>query len=125
MMTRRLLAAVTGLLLGVVLAVFSIEVFHVDRFALSQARVLLGYSEVAALGFGVALASKVAFLPPIRRGILGGSIGLTLTFAARIWPTPWVNLYAFGAGGGPAGELPLIVIPACGLVITLAFFWDA
>lgn len=125
MMTRRLLAALAGLVVGLVLAIISIEVFHVDRFALTGARVLLGYLEVAALGAGIALASRGTSLDPIRRGILGASLGLALSFAARTWPTPWINLNAIGAGGGPAGELPMLVLPLWGLALCAGFFWDA
>ena len=124
MMSRRIIAAATGLVSGLIMAVVSIELVHVDRFALTPARILLGYIEAAALGAAVALASRMPSLDPMRRAVLGGSLGLGLILAARTWPTPWVNLYAFGAGGGPAGELPMIAIPLCALVLATGFFWD-
>jgi hypothetical protein len=120
-MTSRLRASSLGALAGTILALFDIEVMGIDRFALTAGRTWAGYLELTLLGAVIASLSGASLAPP-RRVVLGGALGLAFAYALRLCDAPWVNLYAVGAGGGPAGELPLLILPSCGALLACGFF---
>jgi hypothetical protein len=55
---------------------------------------------------------------------IGGVIGLVGTHVVGVLPLPWVTLFAIDAGAGPAGKLPVIVLPTVGCVLGLVFAID-
>jgi hypothetical protein len=111
-----------GLLLGLVLGLGCQRVTGPDGFALRAPFVALGYG--AALFLGAALGLSLLRLPGPRRALLGAAVALLATYVARGLPLPWINLVAFDGGSGPAGEVPLFVLPALGTALGLAFAID-
>jgi hypothetical protein len=111
-----------GLLLGLVLGLGSQRVTGPDGFALRAPFVALGYGAALVLGAGLGLS--LLRLPRPRGALLGAAVALLATYVARGLPLPWINMVAFDGGSGPAGEVPLFVLPVLGAVLGLVFAVD-
>jgi hypothetical protein len=120
MSARVLIAVLSGLLVGLVSALACVSGLGVDVFALGAGRVALGYGAAALVaGTGAALAgarrdSWASGVPLVRRALAGAALGAVTAYALRGLGLPWVNLHALDAGGGPVGELPILVLPLLG-----------
>lgn len=122
-MTRRFLAVVLGLLLGVVLAVAVAPIVGIYGFFGSRSAILFGYASAAVLGAVISpLASGRASLELLlRRSVAGVMLAVLATYVVRSLPSPWVNLVPLDGTSGPASEMPLLTLPALGALLAFAF----
>jgi hypothetical protein len=116
-----------GLLLGVLEALACGAWTGDDGFAGRAAAVALGYAAAGALGAALGAAFLRRRAGGRRRAwtaSAGAALAALATFVLRALPLPWVGLAGIGAGAGPAGEVPLVVLPVLGAGLALLFAID-
>lgn len=104
-------------------------------FALSElgggSSALAMYAAAAVVGVATGLLAgrpiwaKSAKVEGLLKAVAGLFISVTVLFGVRKWlPGVSVDLGAFGAGAGPVGDLPWVILPAIGVALAIVLEID-
>lgn len=94
-----------------------------SSFAVYAAAAMVGV--LTGLFAGRPIWAKSAKVEGLLKSVAGLFISVTVLFGVRKWlPGVTLDLGAFGAGSGPIGNLPWVVLPAIGVALALVLEID-
>jgi hypothetical protein len=125
MLRRLLLGLVEGLAIGLALGVACARGFGLGAVS-SVVALLLGAIAGFAIGLvaGRPIWARDAKTEALLKGAAGALGGILLSVALRRWLSVAVDLSAFSLGAGPAGQLPVLALPAITTALALFFELD-
>jgi|GEM_PF-6925493 peptidoglycan biosynthesis protein MviN/MurJ (putative lipid II flippase) len=108
-----------GLLFGVVMAAVVAPYAGMNGFSGHAPAVALGYACSACVGCAMGLLAErqTGFGDRKARVVTACAVAVLATYVLRSLPLPWLNLVWLDGTAGPLAELPLVVLPAVGLML--------
>lgn len=108
-----------GLLLGAALSAAVTPIAGMEGFSGHVSSIALGYACSMCIGATLGLfAGRRSGFRDRRTSAFTGSVTAALaTYVLRSLPLPWLNFVWLDGTAGPAAELPLVVLPAVGVLL--------
>ena len=114
-MMRVAIRSTLGLLFGVVIAALIVPYVGLIGFSGSYIQVVIGYS--CSCGIGAVLGFTARREQRLRFAPAGAAMAFLATYVTRSLPLPWLNLVWLDGTSGPAGELPVVILPLLGMFL--------
>lgn len=114
-MIRVALGCTLGLLFGAVIAALVVPYVGLIGFSGSTIQVAVGYSCSCGIGAVLGFAARPA--RRLRFALAGAAMAFLATYVTRSLPLPWLNLVWLDGTSGPAGELPVVILPLVGMFL--------
>lgn len=107
-----------GLLVGALAAAGIAPYAGMSGFSESGCAMALGYVCSMCVGavVGIAAGRRSRFRSVSASVVTGAMMGLLTSYVLRSVPLPWLNLVWLDGTAGPAGELPMVVLPLVGML---------
>lgn len=114
-MMRVAIGSTLGLLFGAVIAALIVPYVGLIGFSGSYIQVVIGYS--CSCGIGAVLGFAARRAQRLRFALAGAAMAFLATYVTRSLPLPWLNLVWLDGTSGPAGELPVVILPLLGMFL--------